>query len=453
MKRNLPIPLMLAALPALIFFSCNKYLDERPEKTTVVISSLDDVQKLLDKNDVINQGSVHCLIEMVSDDYYVTSAELNSLHKLQRENYLWDPSAYMDNAWTTTYQRPVYYANIILDQLPGLNIKATDRARYDELYGAALFFRSWGFYHLAQLFCKPYSARNLQEPGIVLRLSAAILDKSVRCTVQQCYDQIIADLKLAAEKLPETVSFPTRPNKAAAFGALARAYLSMGAYMEAGRFADSCLIRNNELMDYNLYDSNSTIPFARFNKETVFYSTLALENIVTMSYAKTDTALLASYQSGDLRRGMFFASNPNGTVYFNGSYEGSSWVQLFNGIATDEIYLIKAEAAARAGNTELSLQTINHLLMYRWKAGEFADRQADTPQEALNLVLTERRKELLFRGLRWTDLRRLNEEGYGIGIKRLFNGQEYTLPANDPRWVMLIPPSIMSSTDIVQNPR
>ncbi|MBO9635190.1 MAG: RagB/SusD family nutrient uptake outer membrane protein [Chitinophagaceae bacterium] len=453
MKRYLPIPMMLAALPALVLFSCNKYLDERPEKTTVVISSLDDVQKLLDKNDVINQGSVHSLLEMVSDDYYVTSSELSSLNKQQRENYLWDPSAYMDNAWTTTYQRPVYYANIILDQLPGLTIKAIDRTRYDELYGAALFFRSWGFYHLAQLFCKPYSGKNAQEPGIVLRLSAAILDKSVRSTIQRSYDQIIGDLKLAAEKLPEAVNFPTRPNKAAAFGALARVYLSMGAYAEAGKFADSCLIRNNELMDYNLLDSNSTIPFVRFNKETIFYSTLALENIVTMNYAKTDTNLLASYQSGDLRRGMFFASNPNGTVYFNGSYEGSSWVQLFNGIATDEIYLIKAEAAARAGNTGLAMQTLNHLLTFRWKAGEFTELQASTPGEALGLILTERRKELLFRGLRWTDLRRLNEEGYGISIKRLFNGQEYTLPANDPRWVMLIPPSIMSSTDLSQNPR
>jgi hypothetical protein len=227
----------------------------------------------------------------------------------------------------------------------------------------------------------------------------------------------------------------------------------MGEYAEAGRFADSCLGMNDQLMDYNLLDSNSATPFERFNKETVFYSTLYLENIITMTYAKTDTVLLGSYQPGDLRRGMFFASNPNGTVYFNGSYEGSSWVQLFNGIATDEMYLVKAEAAARAGNISLAMETLNQLLRFRWKADEFIPLEAASPQEALALVLRERRKELLFRGLRWTDLRRLNEEGYGIGLKRIYNGQEYLLPPGDPRWVMLIPPSVMAITDLPQNPR
>ncbi len=60
-------------------------------------------------------------------------------------------------------------------------------------------------------------------------------------------------------------------------------------------------------------------------------------------------------------------------------------------------------------------------------------------EEAKVKVLQERRKELIFRGTRWSDLRRLNLEGAGIGLNRIINGVTYTLPPNDARWVMLIP--------------
>jgi hypothetical protein len=43
---------------------------------------------------------------------------------------------------------------------------------------------------------------------------------------------------------------------------------------------------------------------------------------------------------------------------------------------------------------------------------------AGSSDEASQLILQERRKELLFRGLRWIDIKRLNKEGAGIVLKR-----------------------------------
>jgi hypothetical protein len=60
---------------------------------------------------------------------------------------------------------------------------------------------------------------------------------------------------------------------------------------------------------------------------------------------------------------------------------------------------------------------------------------------------------LLFRNLRWSDLRRFNLEGANITLKRIINGTSYTLPPNDLRWVLLIPDLETSRSGIPQNPR
>ena len=125
----------------------------------------------------------------------------------------------------------------------------------------------------------------------------------------------------------------------------------------------------------------------------------------------------------------------------------------FSGLATDELFLIKAECLARAGNASGALSTLNDLLRARYAQGTFVDLHADDPQQALRLVLQERRKELVFRGIRWSDLRRLNKEGAGIVLTRLLNGKTYTLPANSNKYTLPIPPDEIALNGIEQNPR
>lgn len=443
----------LVCFPVAGLTACNKFLDKKPDKTTVVISKLDDVQRLLDYSDNMNLGAVPGLLELVADDYYVTDADLESAAALERGCYLWDAGSWHEAAWVGSYQRVVYYANLALDQLPSVKIKENERVRSQELNAAALFYRAWAFYGIAQLYSPVYAEANYSKPGIVLRTSAAIMDRSIRGSVKETYDKITGDLLQAAAALPEVSIVSTRPTKAAAYGALARVYLSMRDYKAAGRFADSCLHRNSQLIDYNSLDSNLLAPFERFNKETVFFSTLSLDMLISMPYAKTDSMLVQSYAPDDLRRGMYFTPNGDGSMQFSGSYEGGTWVTPFNGIATDEMMLIKAESEARAGNTQSALNWLDKLLEKRFTTGKYTPQTAGNATEALKLVLEERRKELVFRGLRWMDLRRLNEEGAGIALKRLFKSQEYSLPAGDARWTMLIPPSVIQSSQIPQNPR
>jgi len=72
----------------------------------------------------------------------------------------------------------------------------------------------------------------------------------------------------------------------------------------------------------------------------------------------------------------------------------------------------------------------------------------------LDLVLKERRKELVFRGLRWTDIRRLNQATPSIILKRRVNGKEDSLMPGDKRFVLPIPPDVIAfNSDMPQNPR
>jgi hypothetical protein len=165
-----------------------------------------------------------------------------------------------------------------------------------------------------------------------------------------------------------------------------------------------------------------------------------------------DSVLFRSYQVNDLRKTLFFADKGKGVINFKGTYSGDNGI--FSGLATDELYLIRAEAAARKGDAANALKDLNFLLIKRWKKGTFISLTAATSEEALKLVLIERRKELVMRGLRWSDLRRLNKDPrFQVTLTRTISGNKATLPPGDPRYVFPIPDEEIMNSGIEQNPR
>lgn len=434
-------------LSSILFTACKKYLDKQPDKTIVIPHSVADLQAVLDAYGNMNWGCTD-IDNFSSGDYYINSSDWSTI--APRDVYIWDKAAFYDNAWFLPY-RTVLNANVVLDELPTMADANNESA--NNVRGQALFFRAFCFHHLAQVFCKPYSSATAPtDLGIVLRLTADLNVKSGRSTVQQTYDQIISDLKTAAPLLPQTNITPVRPNKAAAYGMLARVYLSMRDYPNAGKYADSCLSLNSSLLDYNSLNYTSSMPIPMLNNEIIFWAKAT--DIGGSGIYKIDSALFRLYDPNDLRKLVFFQKNSDSVSYwFKGSYTGIYNEGDFPGIATDEMYLTRAEAFARAGNTAAAMADLNTLLNKRWKINTFTNLTGTDATDALSKILTERRKELLFRGLRWMDLRRLNLEGSNITLTRVINGTTYTLPPNDPRWVLLIPPDVISLSGIQQNPR
>jgi hypothetical protein len=163
-----------------------------------------------------------------------------------------------------------------------------------------------------------------------------------------------------------------------------------------------------------------------------------------------DTILLKSYAENDLRKQAYFGKR-NDTDAFIGSYTGVPlW---FTGLAVDELYLIKAESACRLHQLPISLEALNQLLISRYdltfETIEIADQKL-----LLERILEERRKELFFRGLRWSDLKRLNREPeFAKVLKRKVNGEEYELPPNSNLYVLPIPYKSILQSGLEDNPR
>lgn len=437
-------------------FSCEKFLDYKPDKQLLVPTTLRDCQALLDNYGFMNSTSNYP--EAVSDNIYILNDGYNRLNISNRDTYIWKADADVnDGDWNYTYQR-ILYANQVLETLGKIDPSATEQTNWNEIKGAALFFRAYALYQGAQLWSKPYDPVTAgQDLGMPIKLSPDISEKYDRGTLQQTYDRILGDLKEALNLLPNTTSLQSRPSKIAAYAALARIYLSMGDYANAGLNADACLQRFDILMNYNELIANDAYPISRFNREVIFDvgSAGGANNILLRSVARIVPVLYDSYEQNDLRKTIFFTRNNDGTYGFKGSYNGQASSNCFTGLATDEIYLIRAECFARAGKKDQALADLNTLLKTRWSnAVTYVNKIAESNELALKLILAERRKELLFRGLRWSDLRRLNKDpDFAISLSRTVNGQTYTLPPNDLRYVLRIPTEVLNRVKLPQNPR
>ncbi len=162
--------------------------------------------------------------------------------------------------------------------------------------------------------------------------------------------------------------------------------------------------------------------------------------------------LYSSYVENDLRKVILFKEN-EGTndVKAKGTYTGSTL--LFSGLATDEVYLIRAECNARMNNVKEAMKDLNTLLKKRWKVGTFMDLSAIDGKDALEQVLVERKKELLLRGLRWSDLRRLNKDEYfKTTLTRNIGGKKYTIEPDSYKYTLPFPDDIIQITGMEQNP-
>jgi tetratricopeptide (TPR) repeat protein len=307
------------------------------------------------------------------------------------------------------------------------------------------------FWKIANAWAPAYNeATSGTDMGIPLRLSADFNERSVRASVRDSYLQAIADLRQSASLLPIQPLQVVRGSRPAAFAFLSRVYLSMRQYDAAGRYADSCLQLNNKLVDYNTLNPGDAYPIPRFNEETLVYSYNG-PTLITTPVGKVDSLLYQSYDNADLRKTVCFKDNGAGRFGFKGSYSNSQG--FFAGVATDEVYLNRAECYARSGNVPAALADLNTLLQKRYKTGQFIPVTATSSAAALAKILIERRKELLFRFIRWMDLKRFNLEGANITLTRVVHGTVYTLSPNDLRYALPIPEDIIALTGMPQNPR
>ena len=436
------------------FVSCKKYLDAKPANNLVIPSTLSDLQAILDNTSTLNESPSYG--EASADDYFLSDDNYNTLDDGDKEAYIWQNFSYDNypNDWARIYD-VIYPSNIAIEGVEKIVPTEQTQLEWNNIKGSALVFRALSLLEGAFIFCNTYDSSNAKtDLGMVIRLNSDFNAPSKRSSLQETYDKIIIDLKEAAPLLPATPINVFRPSKAAAYAILARTYLSMRKYDSCIKYSNLCLQIKNDLFDYNtITDINSYAAFPQFNIEVIMVKLISqpVYYCIFPSIATVDSNLYNSYSDNDLRKLAFFEPILTGHD-FKGTYSGNPYSSLFTGLATDEVYLMDAECNARLGNKDSALSYLNKLIKTIWRTGLFIPYTANSSMEALQLILDERRKELVFRNLRWMDIKRYNKDGANITLTRNINGQTYVLPPNDKRYALPLPMDIVKSTGVVQNP-
>lgn len=446
---------VICGLAVLIFCSCNKFLEEKPDISLTVPESLEDVRALLDNDDVLNMVAPP-LLEMGTDDYYLDDIVLTNLNDTYQGIYLWRenyPAVELSGDWQFSY-RAIMIANIAMETVKRL--KEENSAEGKKLKGEALFLRAFNNYNLAQIYTPLGNETMDKRLGIPLRYSSDYTEPIYRTTLGETYGAIWDDLYACVQLLPEVSTQSNRPSKVAAYALMARISLAMDDYEEAEKYANQALAIYSSLLNLNEIDVTKNFPFPFLHNEIIYLAFSNKNSTIVNDRISIDSAFYKQYNDFDLRKQAYFYKKDNGEIGFKGNYAGAQFSTFFGGLTTAELYLISSECAARRGDLQVASKQLNTLLESKWSRGNFVPFLFFDNKSALAKILDERRKELLFRGVRWSDIKRYNRDpNFRLTLVRKNDQGEViaSLPALDKRFYWLIPEDVIRLSNIEQNER
>jgi tetratricopeptide (TPR) repeat protein len=388
------------------------------------------------------------MLDVLTDDYYLEETYWLSRPTVVKNAHIWAEDIFetVENDlanWERSYSQ-IFYANVVLEGVDKITKDSKNERQHNQVKGTAHFLRAWALYNLAQLYAPVYNeATAYQDMGVPIRLKSDVNERVKRNSVEEVYGQILNDLDDAARLVQQEVDFG-RPSKAVVYALHARILLVMGDYTGALNMADHSLQEYDVLIDLNTgtLDYRKTLymaldpngPFIQVNNQNI----------------QIPDELYHSYVSEDLRL-RYFRMNSTGKPYRIASYALGSY--NYRGLDTDEQFLVKAECEAYLNQVDNALHTLNWLLKHRYAKETFIGLTATNRTEALEIIREERRKELLFRGVRWMDIKRYNRDGANITLTRKLGNKIYVLPPNSDRWLFPIPANEIKTSGIPQNPR
>lgn len=504
--RSLIKPSIILLLVALTNFSCQKFLAEKPSKSSsLVVTTTDQLNALLSNYATFYQEGNRTAIYSTDDDgldLNLYNAKASTFTIAEVEFSFWDTKYLPDDGregfWSGEY-RKIFNANLVLDNVDKVSGPDADK---EALKADAHLIRAYSYWELANTYCLPYTDANKNEAGLPIKTSTSFDEPLARAPLSKVYELIEADLtealKTKVHLVQNGVSHHWRANIAAVNGFAARYYLNRNNYPEALKYATAALAEYNTLVDYNTQmrygrPANYTVdagtpaqqtvtlqfPYTHDNqvdltdmigwKEFLYFRMLYHESW----WYIPSQALLNLYDTvNDLRYKYHIVENysyDRGMIKPSYSYPGYIFFfkdRIPEGPTTSEMYLIKAECLARSGDVGGAMSAINILHRTRTLTGS-PDLIATSKDDAVKVVLEERRRERPYTS-RWFDIRRFNNNDdpnddvilsktfYPFTASAVLTTQPpviYTLPKNSRRFAAPLPRTemITSQDEIKQN--
>ncbi len=424
--------------------------------------------------------------DMQADQLNATLAYGNRYGLVHKWTGFLADSYYIRDTWAGYYSG-ITNANVIIDGLSKMKLEGEEQAKLEQYLGDAYFVRAYYYHQLVLRWAKAYDpATATTDLGVPVVLVYDVNALPSRATVQEVYEQILADIAEAKTRLAGITGEPgaTRFNIDVVTALEARVKFYMkdwaGAYQAATSLIDGgkyALINSedelrkmwvNDMPQEVIYQCFVQKPdeLAKTNSEYLGFQ--PKENNYSPSYIP-EGWMIDLYEDADIRKAVYFANLPvvvDGQNYTDiklmNKYPGNP--ELFTGANTNyqqapkvfrvaEMYLIAAEAAAVSGNGD-ALKYLNDLRMARGVAAV-----ASSGAQLLKDVKDERTRELAYEGFRLFDLKR-----WGEGFTRrnpqnvapLVPGEGFlslSVPAGDDKFVWGLPSrDITVNPNLVQNP-
>jgi tetratricopeptide (TPR) repeat protein len=463
-SKNIQVKVFsLLVAVAFIASGCEKFLDVTP-KGKFIPKYIKDYEELISNPSFAANGNA--LLERLSDNIYLSDSRISgSLTQSSTKAYQWAPEFYLetesDGGWDPMYNN-IYNANIIIQDVE----KLTDGTalQRQEVLGDAFFNRAYAYWCLVNTYAKDYDAGTATtDLGVPLITIPDLEATPSRATVAEVYQLIVQDLLKAKDQLPATAKNVYRNDKIAALALLARVYQSMDNYTEAKNYATQALQTRNKLFDYNTLSFKDPLkpsaagvnnrPVDYLHPEMMSYKATNFGSILTGLSISPD--FLSILGTKDLRYVFNFSTLESNGRPTKEPYPIYLRFALSYNIAVPEMMLIVAEAQARAGKIDSALTQLNNLRKKRFTPSDYSDLTAATADDALKLVVDERRRELFGKGLRWFDMRRLDADPrFRKTYTRANTAAVYKLEPGSPIFVQQIPPKVrLLNPGIRLNPR
>ena len=364
-------------------------------------------------------------------------------------------NSYMAGFWATSFN----IINRSNNVLGALDVFGNDTARRNRVEAEARFLRGTAYYNLVVAYGKAYNDGNPQSnPAVPLILSPTrAVDEALeveRASVADIYELVLSDLTAARDALPNSNGFLANTHVASAM--LARVYLSMGNYAQAGAHAQRVIASGNFALfdditeNYVRTQNGSETIFAIQNTPTNFSNDMAVFYAPTASFGRADVQIrdphLDNYEAGDVRATLFVQTT-RGRMTLKYASDDSSLDPRRTNITVlrlAEMLLTRAEANVRltgSGNIGIGGVTPeDDVNAIRNRVG-----LSSLASVTLADVLKERRNELMFEGQLLNDLKRLEGSTIDLSLQ--------PVPWNSDRMVFPIPEREMNvNPKLVQNP-
>jgi starch-binding outer membrane protein, SusD/RagB family len=390
------------------------------------------------------------------------------------------------NVWRD-YYRALVNVNNIIENIHRVETKnAEEIATIEKILGDAHLIRAFYYHQLIIRWGKPYNpATASTDLGVPLVLTYSPATRPARASVQQVYDQILADISQAETRLPNaTAQGATIVTKDAAMALKSRVLLNMQNY-SAAALTSSQLIATGRYPLVNNIGQLINMWYQDSGAEVIFRLTASISELPGGIHNGLYLGWVAArqrytpdfvpqqwvvdiYEANDLRKQVYISNLPVSIanieyddVYLLNKFPGNP--ALRSGASTNykhlpivfriaETHLNLAEALYMDNKPAEALAAINEVRQAR---GLVALTSTDNLFEEIKM---ERTRELIGEGFRLNDLMR-----WGEGVHRsaaqenaiIETGPHYeqlSIPAGHPKFVWGIPQNdITTNPNLVQN--